>query len=122
MSMFWVVISLCCFAGIIVHISVWKKETPIKGGEKILYNDREEPFNSIDEAAEYIFERIENRRDCFYKRPLEQIKKDLYLITGGDLEKVSSQEIWLGYQIENFEGDIDYFIEYHCQKNNHFAK
>ncbi|MDR2585792.1 MAG: hypothetical protein LBC84_06195 [Prevotellaceae bacterium] len=89
----------------------WKKKTkeqqPVK--EKNMF------FNSIDEAAEYIFRDIEEDDRCVHKRPLEQIKKDLYLITIGDLRWVNQKYIWQGYILDNFRGTIEEFVKHHLE-------
>jgi len=85
----------------------WKKKTKKQQPVK----EKNKSFNSIDEAAEYIFKRIEEDDRCVHKRPLEQIKKDLYLITLGDLKWVNHEPIWLGYMISNFDGYIEEFVK-----------
>jgi len=71
-------------------------------------------FNTIDEAAEYIFKMIEISNGG-YPRSLEQIRKDLDLISDGDASRITTH--FLGcYGSCNYNGGIEEFVRRRIEK------
>ena len=75
-------------------------------------------FANFDEAAQFLFDKIV-KCEKSPKRPFEQIKNDLELMTGNNIRKVSDG-LTHCYLSNNFDGSerLQEWVDYHA-KNSH---